>query len=251
MGIAPINLDELVTNSSAAARLLKQVKEFYGPGFSAEFVDGAVSRFTYDVWTNDSAAASVFIAWQSARRIEASVHELHHLRLPVQGFPLLHTMEEGTGYAPRTLAWIFNEVQHMIFIDNYRGDGFRLDKFLANPPASGYVPAVPTTSDGVLAFMLEYFGLKVAFELGYQNAMTDLAAWRTAAGVSGLPLFRLADELDGWFRTAGFRISSTYEDSIVTLIRILGVPLKTVRFCTLTARSDGAPSITLLDLRTI
>lgn len=247
-------LDDLMKDTAEGKRLLEQVRKFYGPSFRVVLIGGPNSLFEFDVVSPSAPAAIIHLGTDSARQTEALAHELYHLSLPLDGYPIIHTVCGDSGYVPGSLGRHANEVQHLIFISRYLSAGFELDKFLTEPARTGYVPAATPnpTHDDTLRFVREdYFGLKIAFALGYSNAPVDLTACRSVGDAHYPGFSAIAGRLDAWFSKVGFADSSNYVDAIVELARILELPLKAVRFCTLEARKDHVPAIIVEDFRPI
>lgn len=248
MDASDFALDDLVRDNTAAKRLLGQVRTFFGPGFNAQLIPGSTSLFKFDVW-EPPPSATILLAQDSSRMIEALVHELFHLWLPTCGYPILYNFEHAADYQPQTLAGAINEVQHLIFIRHYLSAGFDLDKFLANPAKVGYAPAPPANRGDALRFVQQdYFGLKVALALGYSNASYDLVSFRRAADESGQPISTMTDALDAWFQKREYADQNSYTRSIAELIAILKLPLTSLQFCTLEGRDGASPTVILQEV---
>jgi hypothetical protein len=256
-------LRSLVERHQEALALFERVRDFYGPALVASFVvdPNGSSHFTIDTGGGSGvfARAELRLHDPSERQIEAAVHELLHLEIPIHGFPVFQALkadsQEAADLTKRTIDAVANCAQHILFFGRFQEMGFSPARFLAN-----YLP-IPTFASGVRGrlgktvdirtehaerawWALEYLRGIMAVPIGDAGAKRFANAaekWgdRTMPGFSAL-----ASKLRAWLKAGSFLSPEHYAAGMQELSDLIGLPARELQFVRLRHGGSGcAPSL--------
>lgn len=142
------DIHEKIGNNPQAISLLGRVRDFYKDRLSfwqKDSADGAVGQanFTFDSSTPghlELAVADVSIRTTDRRAPLSIIHELLHLELRTEGFPLPNQDDKGKlefaedSFAP--FASVFNTVDHHVFRERFVEIGFPVADIVREPKPS-------------------------------------------------------------------------------------------------------------------
>ena len=260
-------LDKLFVECAQGAKLLADIREFYGSTFKFSVQENlsGTSHFVIDTGaeTLRFREASIRLNTSTNRIKAAAIHEALHLSLPTRRFNVIHAITLRPEHAPdfaridETIRKTVNIVQHDIFVNEFVAMGFPLSEFIVRrPTAPRYAEEAKSFRGKVLIpdhawiawswWAFEYFNNYLSIKHGDDSA--ELLAQNAATwGSRVLPGFqRKAEEIRDWAADQRHQQPETYMDALRRLFEIMQLPAN-LQFCSLVLAPGEIPHVHLTD----
>ena len=239
-------LDHIFAEFPPAQKLLREVRDFYGPVLRIELTDNpnGVSGYGIDLGQQTLCVSDAVIRLNTTtdRIAAAATHELLHLVQPIRGFNVICTLSPGPfhrkqmAHVQTVLHKIENIIHHDIFLDEFLATGLPLSQFMVEgrrvipkykAEARSYRGTVLTKATAWYAWswwMFEFLNNHIAIRHGDQEAQA-YAGSTEKFGSRVLPKFKHETKrIREWVAAGKHRQPDSYMDAIRSLIGLLHLP---------------------------